>query len=299
MNNIDFVIPVKNINIIIRCVIESLIKNYNPSKIYIITSKINNVKLIEKIKKWNFINTEILIIEEEDYFMSKYGLSIENIKKWYNKKDESSREFGWWYQQILKLGAHYRINDLSDPYMVWDSDLIVLNKWNIYPSKECNYYKFAILQETAKNEWNKKEYKDSIYDLIGLEGIDPIEGTFVPHHFIIYHDVVKNMISSIKNSEDKTWIERIMRLSEKYYRFSEYKCLATYMYHNNTVLLKYHKYEDYGKDGIRYRENREIIDKIKNNCEFDEELSYDQIINFVSKNYNNTVSYIQIEHVEE
>ena len=67
------------------------------------------------------------------------------IEKWYLYKDNLSREFGWWYQQIIKLGAVYIIKNISDPYIVWDADLIPIKKWDLYPSLELPYYKFAIL----------------------------------------------------------------------------------------------------------------------------------------------------------
>jgi len=291
---VDFVIPLHKRNFIIRAVVEGIINLYRPLNIYIVLSNIYINDLKNDINSWNIFSTNIFLIEEETFFILNYNLSIEDIKKFYYYLDEKSREFGWWYQQIIKLGAVYQIKDLSDPFILWDSDLIPIIKWEIE-----NPYKFAILQEQAKNEFNILEYKKSIYYLLNLEAIEPEKGTFVPHHFIIYHNIVKSMLQYIMiNKDEKSWIELIMGLSKKYYRFSEYKCLATFMNKFYPELLLYHNFDKYGKYGIRYRDNDNIIKIIKEFCKIDNSgLEYMEILNFVKLYYKSNISYLQIEHV--
>lgn len=292
---VDFVIPLHKRNFVIRTVIEGIIYLYSPLNIYIIISNIYIDDLKKDINDWNISVTNIFFIEEETFFVLNYNLAIDDIKKYYYYLDEKSREFGWWYQQIIKLGAVYQIKNLSDPFIVWDGDLIPIIKWNIE-----NPYKFAILQEKAKNIFNILEYKKSIYYLLNLEAVDPEKGTFVPHHFIIHHDVVKSMLKYImvgKNVE--SWIELIIRLSKVYYRFSEYKCLATFMNKFYPNLLLYHDFDKYGKYGIRYRNNKDIIEIIKKKCKITNSgLEYLEILNFIKYYYKNNVSYLQIEHIE-
>ena len=121
---IDFVIPLHKHNILFPCVIESIVEYYKPRNIYIITSMIEINKLKNQILLWDIKKTMIQFIAEEFFFKYNYHKSIQKIKKWYTYIDEKSREFGWWYQQILKLGVVYRIKDLSCPYIIWDADLI-------------------------------------------------------------------------------------------------------------------------------------------------------------------------------
>jgi hypothetical protein len=298
----DFVIPLCNYNIIIRVTLESIIVNYKPKNIYVITNKEDSEILEKECLKWNTYNTKINLIDEETFFIINYGLTKSDIYQWYTWKDDQSREYGWWFQQLIKLAAYKQIKNLSDPYVVWDADLIILQKWEIY-EKSSNMYKFAILQECAKNEFNKNEYSKSIYELIGLHAIEPpIEGTFVPHHFIMHHKVLEDLISHIeyKNKIGFHWIKAIMSLSKTYYRFSEYKCIATFMNSYHPGLLAFYPFYEYGKSGIRYRDSNEIIEKLKNFCENNgnrKNLTYPTFMEFINENFHAKPTYIQLEHV--
>lgn len=303
MEKIDFVIPLCKKNMIIRTTIECIIDNYHPGNIYVITNPIDINYLETESKKWEKSNTNIYFINEDSFFIKNYNLTRYDIEQFYTSIDNQSREFGWWYQQLLKLGTYKQINSLSDPYVVWDSDLIAIQKWEIFDFKE-NAYKFAILQERAKNEFNKIEYANSIKMLTGLDAIEPhIEGTFVPHHFIFHHKIVDSFLHYIEvynhcNSPNN-WIKTIMSLSKHHYRFSEYKCMATFMKKYFPDDLKFYPFNDYGKYGIRYRDSDEIIEKIKEFCNINEtdNLSYIDFKKFVNENYHFKPSYIQIEHV--
>jgi len=296
---LDFIIPLCRNNMIIKVTIESIIINYNPKNIYIITNKKDSEVLEKECLQWNVYNTKLIFIDEEDYFIFNYGLTKSDIYQWYTWKDEQSREYGWWYQQLIKLGAYKQIKNLSDPYVVWDSDLIVLQKWDLY-DKSSNVYKFAILQECAKNEFNKNEYSKSIHELIGLDAIEPrVEGTFVPHHFIMHHKVLDNLINYIENrsKQNFNWIKAIMNLSNTYYRFSEYKCIATFMNGHYPELLSFYPFCEYGKKGLRYRDSNEIVEKLKTFCG-ERTLTYEIFKHFVNDNYRcDSPSYIQLEHV--
>ena len=304
-NALDFVVPVCKYNIIIRVTIESIVLNYNPNNIYIVTNQ-NDVEVLEKdCLEWDLSNTKIIVLNEDLYFSSNYGLTKSDIYNWYTWKDEQSREFGWWFQQLLKLGAFKQIKNLSDPYVVWDSDLIALRKWQLYDEKT-NTYKFAILQESAKNEFNKNEYANSIRQLIGVEAIEPqTEGTFVPHHFIMHHKVLEDLITHVENINklNFNWIKSIMLLSNTYYRFSEYKCIASFMNTYYPELLLFYPFQEYGKRGIRYRESDEMVEKLMFHCKnkndnVDAALTYQEFQKFVSENYDEIPSYIQLEHVQ-
>ena len=179
MNNeyekIDFFIPLHRYHPLFQSCVEAIIQFYDPRTSYIVTS----ISEIHKIKKcvplWNTgTQTFLCFIDEDTFFQSTYSISKEEIRnKWYTYKDEQSREFGWWYQQILKLGAIKKIPEISDPFIIWDSDLVPVQKWPIYPTNQVPFFQFALLQEKEKSLFNKTQYNDSIFDLLKLPEISP------------------------------------------------------------------------------------------------------------------------------
>ncbi len=306
MDEIDFVIPLRRRNMIFQTTIESIISNYHPKVIYIITNK-QDIEYLEcDIKKWEKFITKIILLDENLFFIKNYNLFRSDIEILYTNIDNNSREFGWWFQQIIKLGAFKQIEDLSDPFVVWDSDLILLQKWDLFDCKD-NKYKFAILQECSKNEFNKIEYSKSIKKVLGLEAVEPNNiGTFIPHHFIFHHKILDKMLNFIEyrnindlNGINDCWIQIIMSLSKNYYRFSEYKCIATFMNKYYSDFLTFYPFEKYGKYGIRYRDSSEIVEKLKIFCNKidNDNLTYENFKLFIKNNYENEPSYIQIEHV--
>ena len=297
INEIDFVIPLHRYHYLLRTVLEAIEKFYSPRTIYIITPQ-KYVEIINTLSK-NWLVKKIIVLEEENFFEKNYNLNYHTIYEMFNQiKDERSREFGWWYQQLIKIVAFKQIINLSNPYIVWDSDLISFKKWEIYPTKESPYYKFAILQETAKNIWNNTQYDESLYDLIGLHIDKPDIGTFVSHHFIMHHHILNNIISHIENKNNECWIISIIKLSHKYFRFSEYNMISSFMKSNYPELLHYYSYNDYGKFGIRIRDSKDFLIEIENFI-IDKEngISYNDFSEFVIKKYSELPSYLQIEHI--
>lgn len=287
---LDFVIPLKKNNVILRTVVEGIVSFYSPRTIFIITDISSTLEIIEDSLYWKKEKTNIIPIDE-----ILFGKT--DLERKYTWLDEKSREFGWWFQQIIKLDAINHIPNISDPFIVWDADVIPLLKWDLY-DEESREYRFAILQETAKNEFNRIQYQESILSLIGLETIEPkYKGTFVPHHFVFYHNVIHSLLNKIGLYN---WQEKIMELSARYYRFSEYMCVATYMQTYFPELLKYHPYKEYGEKGIRFRESLEIQEKIRDKCEIEiYGLGYEVFTEFVKREFGEEIeiSYLQIEHV--
>lgn len=303
---IDFVIPLHRYHNMVRTVIEAIYTFYNPRNIYIITPSIYVDEINSMSNNWtnNCIKNNITVLPEETFFIKNYGLSIDDIRNLFNNTfDERSREFGWWYQQLIKLGAQKQIQNLSDPFIVWDSDLVPIIKWDIYPTNDNPNYRFALLQEQARSEWNIEQYKTSLNSLIGLKMIVPEDGTFVPHHFVFHHNIINDLLGYIELYESKiienpTWIHSIMRLSHTYFRFSEYITVAAFMDKFYPDLLQYHKFSDFGKHGYRIRESKYFVKEIEDNCKIDSfGLSYIEFCNFVKKKYEKIPSYLQIEHI--
>lgn len=307
--NMDFVIPLKKIGLFTRAVLEVLELFYHPRRILIITNK-EEISILEReLSYWNV--GIVKLIEEESFFIANFNLTIDDLEREFNSfeklKDEKHREFGWWYQQIIKLGVSSQIKDISEKYVVWDSDLIPLEKWELVVFKnstENPQYHVAILQDQPKNEFNKEEYNKCLKDLLGFDSQTPyFGGTFVMHHMIFDVGHVKEMLNYIitKNNISELWPIYIISLSKRFYRFSEYMLYSLYMIKFHKDAFFYYPYEMYGKTGIRFRESNDIIKKINNfySLKEDNYFSYQEIADyfcFFNKS-NLKPSYVQFEHV--
>ena len=308
---IDFVIPLHRINILFPSVVEAIVEFYAPRTIYIITSIAEIEKLSGQVSQWKVKQTHIRYVEEETFFQPRYHKSLENIKKWYTYKDEQSREFGWWFQQILKLGAVYRIRNLSKPFIVWDADLIPLQKWTLFPSFKIPHFHFALLQDADKHEnHHQKEYQQSLFELLKLPEIQPKHsktegGTFIPHHFVFYPHIIRSFIRYIEKihncSPKKPWFRVILQLSKKYYRFSEYKNIATFMSYFFPKKLHYHPFLYYGKNGVCLRNSEESVFFIRDLKNYipphKSYISYCDFNNYLYFKYEHSPTYIQVEHL--
>jgi hypothetical protein len=306
---IDFVIPLHTHNILFPLVIETVIEFYSPRTIYIITSTTEIEKLKEQVPQWNTKQTKISYVEEETFFQYRYHKNLEKIKKWYTYKDEKSREFGWWYQQIMKIGAVYRIPKLSTPFIIWDADLIPLQKWTLYPSFKIPHFHFALLQDREKNDFNRKQYSCSLYELLKLPEIRPIRskiegGSFISHHFVFYPHIIRCFIRYIEKihhcTSQKPWFRVILQLSKKYYRFSEYKNIATFMSYFFPKKIHYHSFLYYGKNGERILEPEEslsfIRDLKKNISPHKNHISLRSFNHYLYFKYEQPPTYIQVEN---
>lgn len=117
---------------------------------------------------------------------------------------------------------------------------------------------------------------------------------------MFHHCVIKSYLTHITINYDETWITRIISLSKKFYRYSEYKTIATYMKLYFPNLLSYHEFSEYGKSGIRYRENqtKNILDQMTKKMDM-QNITYNDFEKFASTYYDIIPSYIQLEHLIE
>jgi hypothetical protein len=236
MDNVDFVMPLKAAGIITKAVLQGIDRLYSPRRILIITDLCESNKIAEYETK-----TPLKFIDENFFFGEK--ISKEALETLFNKHKQENpgphKPFGWWYQQLIKLGCHQAINDLSEIYVVWDGDLIPIKRWDLVVNgnKACT----AILQNEprriifdntdkasatkhligVKNEpwaFDDTDYASATKQLIGVSSLRPSNngidtfpkhssgtkyGTFVTHHMVMrkqYAQELLDLIQSRKNN---------------------------------------------------------------------------------------------------
>jgi hypothetical protein len=192
--HMDFVIPIKKMGLFTRSVLEGIYSFYQPRRIVIITNK-DDIDLL-KIKMVDWCVKSYEFMDEDSYFLENFHLTIEDLKAEFQtiKDDSNHREFGWWFQQIIKLGASTQVKNISSNYVVWDGDLIPLKKWDLNDPDLINNYYVAILQDKSKNVFNKMEYDKCNRHLLGFDCLFPLdEGTFVTHHMVFNVNYINSL----------------------------------------------------------------------------------------------------------
>lgn len=305
---IDFVVPIKKIGMFTKAVLEGIQTFYAPKRIFVVTNQeekdLLETEIIVNNDNNNNDKSEIVFVDEETFFVKHFGLTMTDLNQVFCKKKDNDnsnhREFGWWYQQLIKLGAFTQIEDISESYVVWDGDLIPLTKWEL-----CSQDTFhaAILQDQPRSEFNRQEYNKCIRHLLEIDVAKPFEGTFVTHHMVFEKKYLKKMFEHIQDtlllSCSLSWPIYFISLSHSFYRFSEYLLYATFMMHFHSDAFHCHSFEKYGKDGIRFRETTEIIQDMKKEKgkDFNTFFTYADIVDYFSKNNKHPPSYVQFEHV--
>ncbi|MEM7724983.1 MAG: DUF6492 family protein [Cyanobacteria bacterium P01_A01_bin.45] len=259
---LDFVIPLYQVRWSIRAVLEGLTEHYQPRSIHIIMpfagvrSPIGDASassLKEDVKKWQV--SSVYIHEEEFFFQKKSNLTKDMIcaeldlgKSLYNP--------GWFYQQLLKLGASEGIDDLSEWYTVWDSDLLPVNPWPLRCENQGKVeYKFALLQH---NQWGNNQIVSSweqwIRSILGVEPLMDRDGTFIPHHMCFKQEHLESFKGKLNQyfQSDDDWLLLMMRSANKFGTFSEYWSYVSWVAQKAPGDLAFHPYQDYGETTERF-----------------------------------------------
>ena len=311
LSEVDFLVPLNQVGLITRSVLEALELFYKPRKIIVVTSKKEADILRNLTIHWDINHLEL--IHEEDFFKPNFNLSFEEIIEEYDiTRGFQQREPGWWIQQLIKLGAATQIDNLSPTYIVWDGDLVPTRRWKLcdYNDNREKIFYFAILQGETRSEFNSYQYASCMKALINMIPVVPNEGgTFVSHHMIFEKKRVTEMINLMIEHTgylNIPWPKLLMSFSRKFYRFSEYKTYSTFMINKHPEEFHYHLFNDFGEGGLRFREADEIIKKILLKCPIiNGGIPYKEIKLFFDENWNilpgakkNVYpAYIQLDHV--
>jgi hypothetical protein len=313
----DFVIPVKEVGPVLRAVVEGVVNNYLPRTIVFVAE--NNVldRISWLLPGWCMRGIHTRLVSEETLF-APLGLSREDIKEeWEASKrrrlptfcveDVQEREFGWWYQQLIKLGAGTLIPDISETYVVWDSDLIQTRRWPILCPNDNGIFvpTVALLQDASKHPMIFNQYAKAMEELLVMAPMHPSGGgTFIAHHMPMNRNVVQEMLRDMRfGGEDSSapWPLRIVRVTEKTLRFSEYLTYATFaIQHPSKTALTYHPYDHYGQGGERIRGGGQTLDELLESTSLPAVpkggFSYPHVMEYVSERYG-SMPYLQLDHV--
>lgn len=206
-NTIDVIIPFhhKDKEIIDRC-IKSCIKNIPEiGRIYVITSE----------KSINCSGVEI--IDENKLFNGNLTLQIVEAKL-AERFPAMVKKAGWFYQQFIKIGCSYAIPDISDYYLIVDSDVVFLKK-------TCFFNRDRMLI-TRGREFHKPYF--NLYEqLLGEKAECRI--SFVAHHMLISKSMMAELLRKIEAKFNTKWYDAILDNLNDDRHFSEYETYGHYV----------------------------------------------------------------------
>lgn len=248
----DFVIPLFRIRWNTRAVLEGITTHYQPRAIHVIAPTPEAQTLQEVSQDWQ---TAPLYTHEEEIFFQKQGLTKEQICAELDL-GQSLYTPGWFYQQLLKLGALEGIEDLSEWYMVWDSDLLPVETWPIIEKVEQTIkYRFALLQH---NGWGNakivSQWDKWIRSVLGITPLRDHEGTFVPHHMWFKQEHLRSFAQQINKYYESTahWLLLMMRSANEFGTFSEYWSYVSWVAAQAPDDLAFYPYKQYGATTERF-----------------------------------------------
>ena len=289
---IDIVIPLYKVRWNTRAVLEGLTTHYKPRAIHVIAPGIQARALAEMAQEWS---TATLYTYEEEVFFQSIGLTKDLICAEIDL-GQSLYTPGWFYQQLLKLGAFEGIADLSEWYMVWDSDLLPINAWNLIErKKEKTEYSFALLQH--KNWGNPNivsKWANWIDSVLEVNALIDDEGTFIPHHMWFKQEHLKsfaNRIQAYYQSSD-SWLLLMMRSANEFGTFSEYWSYVSWVAKQAPEDISFHDYSHYGETSERFFDDgtglfsRALRRYQRREHENDLVPSYAEITSFINAEYD-------------
>lgn len=253
LKEFDFVIPIYQWRWSTQAVLEGLTAHYAPRSIHLITPDSEVQLLQEKTKSWQV--APVFVYAEDSFFQNRYGLSKEEICAKLNL-EKSLYTPGWFYQQLLKLGAAEGIDSLDEWYIVWDSDLLPVDTWSLLSKHEQATQRFfALLQH---NQWGNAEivsaWKQWICSVLGVEPLTNSEGTFIPHHMWFKQEHLESFKQRLSDyfQADDCWLLLMMQSANEFGTFSEYWSYVSWVAANAPADIAFHPYKCYGATTERF-----------------------------------------------
>lgn len=249
----DLVIPLYQQRWNTRAVLEGLSQHYAPRRIHVITPEREARSLSQSIANWTLAPTTIH--PEEPFFQAQTGLSKDEICAELDL-GQSLYTPGWFYQQLLKLGAPAGIADLSEWYVVWDSDLLPVATWPLLPAdSQSPKHTFALVQH---NQWGNPTIVSTwdrwIRTVLQVEPLTDAIGTFVPHHMWFKQEHLQTLQQRLAEyyQSEASWLTLMMRSANEFGTFSEYWLYVSWVAAQAPEDLAFHPYAEYGETTERF-----------------------------------------------
>jgi GR25 family glycosyltransferase involved in LPS biosynthesis len=180
----------------------------------------NNIYLVSKENLLHELwNDNMIYVDENKYPFSKNDI-INNLPK-----ECPSFRYGWFYQQLLKLYIYRIIPEITDYFMVLDSDVIFLKFIRFFNDNNKPYF-------TTGDEYNKPYFKHMKILYPKLKKMHPKSG--IAHHMIFNKKILDKLFFEVEKIHGepfwKVFLNKVkFDKSENYSRASEYEIYFNYV----------------------------------------------------------------------
>ena len=232
----DVIMPVSAKHNDIACLsITSLMQYVMPRRIYVITSK-DNFHSFERLQK----NYPIITLDENNLIPA---VNLQSIEEFIENEGQDRKRAGWYFQQFLKMSACF-LPGISDYYLIWDADTIMLNHIRFLNDKN------QILIKPS-SEYHPP-YFETYNRLLGKTR--SVKFSFISEHFFINTAYMKELIAAIEehSTEERHWVWKTLDAIEPKHLsssgFSEYETYGNFVntLHPETFALRPLKTIRYG-----------------------------------------------------
>jgi len=248
----DLVIPLFKVRWNTRAVLEGLTQHYQPRTIHLITPAVEARSLRQQVDAWAIAPIQI---HEEEGFFQPVGFTKDEICAELDL-GESLYTPGWFYQQLLKLGAYAGIADLSEWYLVWDSDLLPVATWPIFQQVGgTTKHTFALLQSNQTGNAKIVEtWANWIRTVLDVEPVTDPEGTFIAHHMWFKQSHLRALGQRLQDYYQSSdhWLKLMMRSANDFGTFGEYWIYSSWVAATAPADLSFHPYPEYGATTERF-----------------------------------------------
>lgn len=235
-----------------RAVLEGLTFWYRPRRLFLLTPGEQVAAIEKKAGQWS--TSPIVCLAEESLFEPRYGLSKGDLAEPLRLAG-SLYTPGWFFQQLLKMGAGTFLEDLSEDYLVWDADLLPVAPWPLFVE---GVPAFALLQHrSGGNPAIVAKWAEWIRQFLSIAPIEEPEGTFVPHHLWFHQDQVAGLLEKVCQALGTTdpWPLAMMKSVGGEGTFSEFWAYSSWLQAQAPDRLAYHPYSSYGSTTERFFED--------------------------------------------
>ncbi len=232
----DAIMPVTHQhNNIAHVSIVSLMRNVTPRHIYVITQK-ENFPFFERLQA----SYPVVTVDENGLIPE---VNLPSIARYIENTGQNPARAGWYFQQFLKMSACFLPN-ITDHYLIWDADTIMLQ-----PIQFLNEKHQILIKPSSEYH---QPYFETYEKLLGKTR--NVDFSFISEHFFIKSAYMKELIAAIEehSSLKSHWVWNIMNAVQPEHLsgagFSEYETYGNFVntIHPETFVLRPLKTIRYG-----------------------------------------------------